>query len=71
MKKLLFTLTALYVALSVTAQAPMGMGKGQVPSIGRIYGKLVDSTGRGIRDASVVLLQSKMDTATKKMKQMK
>lgn len=69
MKKLLFTLTALYVALSVTAQAPMGMGKGQVPSIGRIYGKLVDSTGRGIRDASVVLLQSKMDTATKKMKQ--
>src|SRR5437773_1848263 len=69
MKKLLFTLTALYVALSVTAQAPMGMGKGQVPSIGRIYGKLVDSAGRGIRDASVVLLQSKMDTATKKMKQ--
>src|SRR6266446_3553168 len=69
MKKLLFILTGLYISLSIGAQPPAGMGKGQVPSIGRIYGKLIDSTGKGIHDASVLLLQGKMDTATKKMKQ--
>jgi len=69
MKKLLFILTAFYLQMTIAAQPPMGMGKGQIPTIGRIYGKLVDSTGKGIRDASVLLLQNKMDTATKKMKQ--
>jgi outer membrane receptor protein involved in Fe transport len=69
MKKLLFALTALYIHLTLAAQPPTGMGKGQIPKIGRIYGKLVDSTGKGIRDASVLLLQNKMDTSTKKMKQ--
>lgn len=55
------------------AQAPGGMGagagKGGPPAIGRIYGKLVDSTGKGIRDATVLLLQDRMDTATHKMKE--
>ena len=74
MRKLLFLLSAtIIVSLALSAQAPAGMpGVGQrqaPPSIGRIFGKLVDSTGKSIRDASVVLLQSKMDTATKKMKE--
>jgi ferric enterobactin receptor len=62
----------LYLTLSLAAQFPGGAGAGArqaPPSIGRIYGKLVDSTGKGIRDASVVVLQSRMDTATRKMKE--
>src|SRR5262245_43013236 len=69
MKKLIVVLTALYLQLAVAAQPPMGAAKGQIPTIGRVFGKLVDSTGKGIRDASVLLLQNKMDAATKKMKQ--
>lgn len=50
--------------------APAGArGAQQAPSIGVVYGKLVDSTGKPIPDASVVLLASKMDTATKKRKE--
>jgi outer membrane receptor protein involved in Fe transport len=47
-----------------------GANKGRtIPSIGRVYGKLVDSALKGIHEATVLLLQNKMDTATKKMKQ--
>lgn len=41
---------------------------GTPPSVGRIYGKLVDSSGKGLRDASVVVLQNRMDTVTHKVK---
>ncbi len=50
---------------------PGGMPGGAqraMPAIGRIYGKLVDSTGKGIGDASILLLQSKFDSVTKKNK---
>jgi outer membrane receptor protein involved in Fe transport len=73
MKKLLALFVGLYLTLSVSAQFPMGgaaAGNRQAPpSIGRVYGKLVDSTGKGIRDATVLILQNHMDTATKKMKE--
>jgi hypothetical protein len=47
----------------------MAGGAGQAPpSIGRIYGKLVDSTGKSIDGASIVVLQSKYDSTTKKRK---
>lgn len=72
MKKLLALFTGLYLTLNLAAQPPAGMTGGNnkmaAPQIGRIYGKLVDSAGKGLRDVSVVLLQSRMDTATKKMK---
>lgn len=68
MKKFLLVMAGLYLAFGTMAQMPGGAGK-QPPSIGRIYGKLVDSSGKGIRDASIVILQKKMDTATKKMKE--
>ena len=38
-------------------------------SMGRIYGKLVDSTGKAIGDASVILLQNKYDSTLKKNKE--
>jgi outer membrane receptor protein involved in Fe transport len=74
MKKLFFAVAAFIISSSLFAQMPGSMPpdgaqKGTPPSIGRVYGKLVDSTGNGIRDASVVVLQNKMDTVTKKMKE--
>ena len=37
--------------------------------MGHVYGKLVDSTGKPIPDATVVLLHNKYDSVTKKSKQ--
>ncbi len=73
MKKLFFVLASVITALSVSAQFPGGApGNGQPgqapPSIGHVYGKLVDASGKAIAEASVVILQSKMDPATKKNK---
>jgi len=57
------------LGIAAHAQFPAGGGKGQsVPNIGHIYGKVVDSAGKPIPDATVILLQSKYDTATKKRK---
>jgi outer membrane receptor protein involved in Fe transport len=60
--------------LTAVAQPPAGMparpGNMQAPpNIGHIYGKIVDSTGRGIRDVSVMILHKRMDTASKEMKE--
>jgi len=66
-------LAAIGLYVSVSAQMPgmaPGNGKGQsAPNIGHIYGKLVDSAGKPVSDASVILLQGKFDTASKKMKE--
>ncbi|PWT76825.1 MAG: TonB-dependent receptor [Bacteroidetes bacterium] len=49
--------------------APGAGGKGQsIPNIGHIYGKVVDSAGHPISDATVILLQNKYDSASKKRK---
>jgi outer membrane receptor protein involved in Fe transport len=74
MKQFIFFIGALFLVLSASAQVPAGMpagkGTGQAPpAIGRIFGKIVDSSGKGIPDASIVLLHQRMDTATKKMKE--
>ncbi len=53
-------------SLEASAQFPGG-GK-SIPNMGHIYGKIVDSSGRGLSGATVILLQSKFDTATKKRK---
>ena len=37
-------------------------------NMGHVYGKVLDTEGKPIAEASVVLLQSKYDTATKKIK---
>jgi outer membrane receptor protein involved in Fe transport len=72
MRKLLFTTGILISGLLGHAQLPgIGMsGKGQqgVMNIGHVYGKVVDSAGRSIADASVVLLQNKYDNTSKKRK---
>ena len=62
---------SLMIAISLPAQFPAaGVGKGQqAPSIGHIYGKITDSSGASIGDASVLLLQTRFDTVTKKRKE--
>ncbi len=73
MKQVLLFLAVVISFNSSFSQVSMPLGGGgkapSAPKIGRVYGKIVDSSGKGIRDASVLLLQSKLDTATKKMKE--
>ena len=74
MKKIaLFTCIILLAAVvAANAQFPMaGNGKAgqQAPNMGHVYGKITDSTGAAIGDVSVLLLQSKFDTVTKKRKE--
>ena len=72
MKKIYFLTIVTFLSIQLFAQFPMGGAgakPGQTPpSIGNVYGKIVDSLGKPVSDASVVLLQNKLDTATKKRK---
>src|SRR6478752_3029954 len=71
MKKIFLLAIAGFLTLNLFAQFPAGgTGKGnpQAANIGHVYGKIVDSLGKPVGDASVVLLQTKFDTSTKKKK---
>lgn len=73
MKKFLLITCLLAAVFHLYAQMPQGAapnGKaGQAPpSIGHVYGKLIDSSGKAISEASVVILQNRFDAATKKKK---
>src|SRR5688572_4908319 len=71
MKNVILLLAVIFSVIGIEAQPPAASGNRTLPAmqaIGRLYGKIADSTGKGVEDASVLLLQSRMDTATKKMK---
>ena len=71
MRKILALVVMVWMAKSSVAQFPAmaGGAKGQgAPNMGHIYGKIVDSAGKGINDASVMLLQNKYDSVAKKKK---
>src|SRR5688572_21266617 len=71
MRKSILALSFVLLAIMSYSQPPGGgrPGGGQMPA-GRFYGKVVESkTGKPIEYASVQLLQNKMDTATKKRKE--
>ena len=73
MKKLLGLVGMILITLSVSAQFPGGgAGNGKAgqaaPNIGHIYGKVVDSLGKPISDVSIVLLQNRFDSTSKKRK---
>lgn len=73
MRQLFFLLSLVILSLTSYSQRPEGAGNrpggGQMPT-GRFYGKIVESkTGKPIEYASVQLLQSRMDSATKKRKE--
>ncbi len=71
MKKLFFLTAITLSTLSLTAQMPqMGNGKNtqSIPNMGHVYGKIMDTSGNPLADVSVMLLQNKFDTVTKKRK---
>ncbi len=70
MKKILLIVTIIISAVGVFAQPPAGMQRNfqNAPQIGHIYGKLVDSVDKPVAQASVLILQTKYDSSTKKRK---
>ena len=71
MKKIMLVpVIILLMVVSASAQFPQGGKPGQQPpAIGHIYGKITDTTGASLNDVSVLLLQSRFDTVTKKRKE--
>lgn len=63
MRQLLLTAIILFLSISLFAQFP---GGNNMPNLGHVSGKLTDSTGKPVIGASVMILQTKMDSATKK-----
>lgn len=71
MKKLFFSLLSILVSITMIAQFPGGGAQGNRAAgiNGRFYGKIIDSiTKKPIDAASIQLYQNKMDSVTKKRK---
>lgn len=73
MKKILLIVLVIILSKSLWAQPPGMMAangnKMQAPpSIGHIFGKIVDNAGSPIANASVMLLENRLDTVSKKAK---
>ena len=67
MKRFLLTTITLLFCTILFAQLPGGgTSTKQLPNLGHLSGKIIDSTGKSIAGASVLILQTKFDTATKK-----
>ena len=69
--KAFLTLSLIFLLSAARAQMPNGRSQmgGQNMNLGHFYGKLVDaSTSKPIEGATVQLVQNKMDTVTKKRK---
>jgi ferric enterobactin receptor len=70
MKKIALLMSLItIIVLSSSAQFPGAANGKQAPNMGHIYGKITDTTGASVNGASVLLLQSRFDTATKKRKE--
>lgn len=73
MKKIVVIIAALICTLQLIAQpptgtSPSGMARYTPVNNGHLFGRVVDSTGHAISEASVIVLISKFDTVTKKSK---
>ncbi|MDQ6889976.1 MAG: carboxypeptidase regulatory-like domain-containing protein, partial [Bacteroidota bacterium] len=70
MKKLVLLIAVFIITINSYSQMPQGSpGMQAQKNIGHIYGKLVDDNGKPVTGASVIIMEGKMDTASKKMKQ--
>jgi ferric enterobactin receptor len=72
MKKLLTIISLLIFTITTNAQMPQGKPSGSFTTqgnIGRIYGKIVGADGKPLSDVSVMVLQKKFDTMSKKNKE--
>ncbi len=75
MKKIVLLITIALSTTGVFAQIPAaGMPPAGMKPMGNLsshlFGKLTDNDGKGIGGATVLLMESKMDSATKKTKQL-
>ncbi len=72
MKKIWTIIAVLLISGKLFAQIPQGNpGDRQgMPANGHIYGKITDQNNKPVAEASVLLMQNKFDTATKKVKQL-
>ncbi len=71
MKSLIVLVTATFFSVCAFAQFPGAPGGGagkSVPNMGHVFGKIVDSLGKPVSEVSVVLLQNKFDSVSKKKK---
>src|SRR5580700_1669052 len=68
MKNLLLMMGFLVGAFSLQAQFPGGGAGRGIPNMGHVYGKLIDSSGHPISEATVLILHNKYDSVTKKAK---
>src|SRR5688572_12232530 len=68
MMKTIAFLTGVLLAFTSFAQMPGGNRGGQQIT-GRFYGRVVDAANKGIEAASIVLVQERMDSATKQRKE--
>ena len=67
----IYSLIALFLlTVSAWAQAPAGAGARMPMGMsGHVYGKIIDPDGKPVAYASVIILQNRMDTVSKKMKE--
>ena len=71
MKRTFLIAILLVLTATIYAQMPAGMQAmmKSVPNAGHIYGKITDSSNKALGDISVVLLQKRYDSSTRKMKE--
>lgn len=69
MRKISGLLVFVLAALTTMAQMPGNRPAGGAQMTGRFYGKVVDAANKGIEAASVTLVTSRMDSATRTQKE--
>ncbi|MEO8770246.1 MAG: TonB-dependent receptor, partial [Ferruginibacter sp.] len=71
MRKILIVIVAVMITGTLFAQMPQGgPGKMGASSAGHIYGKITDANGKPVGEATVLLMQNKFDSTSKKSKQL-
>ena len=72
MKKILLIALIVMTATAIKAQMPGGMQMGNMkaaPNMGHVYGKITDAANKALTDVSVVLMQKRFDSVSKKTKE--
>ncbi len=68
MKKVLFLIVVIFSTYASIAQMPGGMVNGRSGMMGRMYGRIVSPDNKPLVDVTVMLMESKMDTVSKKVR---
>jgi outer membrane receptor protein involved in Fe transport len=69
MQRIIWLIAILTFSVHLSAQQrPGGFAGGKPPSIGRVYGKILDNEGKPMPYTSVIIFQNRLDSATKTKK---